>query len=88
MQILKDIEEIKFNKRDVYGTEMEVSEPIVMSSAAGWYVGAICKEDGIIQPFDRYTYYMSLDEAHVELISSSKFSAEVVGGLDPHMVVP
>ena len=88
MQILKDIEEIKFNKRDVYGTEMEVSEPIVMSSAAGWYVGAICKEGGIIQPFDRYTYYMSLDEAHVELISSSKFSSEVVGGLDPHMVVP
>jgi len=88
MKILKDVEDITFSKKDVYGTEMEVSEPIVMSSAAGWYVGAICKEDGIIQPFDRYTYYMSLDEAHVELISSSKFSSEVVGGLDPHMVVP
>ena len=87
MQILKDIEEIKFNKRDVYGTEMEVSEPIVMSSAAGWYIGAACKEHGMVQPFDRYTYYMSLDEAIAELNSSSRFSPmdEIV---DLHMVTP
>ena len=87
MQILKDIEEITFNKRDVFGTEMEVSEPIIMKSNAGWYVGAVCKEDGMVQPFDRYTYYMSLDEAHVELNSSSRFSPmdEIV---DIHMVTP
>ena len=87
MQILKDIEEITFNKRDVFGTEMEVSAPIVMKSAAGWYVGAVCREDGMVQPFDRYTYYMSLDEAIVELNSSSRFSPmdEIV---DLHMVTP
>ena len=87
MQILKDIQDITFNKRDVFGTEMEVSAPIVMKSAAGWYVGAVCREDGMVQPFDRYTYYMSLDEAHVELNSSSRFSPmdEIV---DLHMVTP
>ena len=88
MKILKDVEDITFSKKDVYGTEMEVSEPIVMSSAAGWYVGAVCREDGMIQPFDRYTYYMSLDEAHTELNSSIKFSSEVVGELDLHLVTP
>ena len=87
MQILKDIQDITFNKRDVFGTEMEVSAPIVMKSAAGWYVGAVCREDGMVQPFDRYTYYMSLDEAIVELNSSSRFSPmdEIV---DLHMVTP
>ena len=87
MKILKDVEDIKFTQKDVYGTEMEVSEPIVMSSAAGWYVGAVCKEYEILQPFDRYTYYMSLDDAIIELNSSSKFSPmdEIV---DLHMVTP
>ena len=87
MQILKDIQDITFNKRDVFGTEMEVSAPIVMKSGAGWYVGAVCREDGMVQPFDRYTYYMSLDEAIVELNSSSRFSPmdEIV---DLHMVTP
>ena len=87
MKILKDVEDITFSKKDVYGTEMEVSEPIVMSSAAGWYVGAVCREDEMVQPFDRYTYYMSLDEAIIELNSSSRFSPmdEIV---DIHMVTP
>ena len=35
MQILKDVQNITFNKQDVFGTVMEVSEPIVMASAAG-----------------------------------------------------
>ena len=78
MQTLKDVEDIKFSKKDVYGTEMEVSEPIVMSSAAGWYVGAVCREDGMIQPFDRYTYYMEQYEAETELLSSNNFESEVV----------
>ena len=78
MQILKDVEDITFSKKDVYGTEMEVSEPIVMSSAAGWYVGAVCREDGMIQPFDRYTHYMEQSDAETELFSSNNFESEVV----------
>ena len=78
MKILKDVEDIKFTQKDVYGTEMKVSEPIVMSSAAGWYVGAICKEDGFVQPFDRYTHYMEKSEAELELHSSTEFTSEVV----------
>ena len=78
MQILKDIQDIKFTKQDVFGTVMEVSEPIVMASAAGWYVGAVCKEDGLVQPFDRYTYYMEQFEAETELLSSNNFESEVV----------
>ena len=75
---LKDIQDIKFNKQDVFGTEMVVSEPIVMASAAGWYVGAVCREDGFIQPFDRYTHYMEQSEAETELLSSNNFESEVV----------
>ena len=68
MQTQKKIEDIKFTKvvpPSVFGSEMEVSEDIVMASAAGWYVGAICKEDdGFIQPYDRYTdYYATPEEA-------------------------
>ena len=47
---------------------MLVSEPIVMASAAGWYVGKICKEDGFVQPFDRFTdYFATPEEAQVVL---------------------
>ena len=68
MQILKDVQNITFNKQDVFGTVVEVSEPIVMASAAGWYVGAICKEGGLVQPFDRYTeYFTTSDEAQSAL---------------------
>ena len=64
MQIQKKIEDIKFTPMTVFGEEMEVSENIVMASAAGWYVGAICKEGGFIQPYDRYTdYYATPEEA-------------------------
>ena len=65
MQIQKKIEDITFTPMTVFGEEMEVSENIVMASAAGWYVGAICKEDdGFIQPYDRYTdYYATPEEA-------------------------
>ena len=65
MQIQKKIEDIKFTPMTLFGEEMQVSENIVMASAAGWYVGAICKEDdGFIQPYDRYTdYYATPEEA-------------------------
>ena len=63
MEFAKKIEDINFEKINSYGEMIEVSEPIVMASAAGWYVGAICKEDGIIQPYDRYTQYMTKELA-------------------------
>jgi len=65
MKIHKEIEEINFRTVNVYGEEMEVSENIVMASAAGWYVGAICKDpelDGMVVPFDRYTDYVATPE--------------------------
>ena len=67
MQVQKKIEDINFEKINSYGEMIEVSEPIVMASAAGWYVGAICKEDGFIQPYDRYTEYMTQEKAQVVL---------------------
>ena len=66
MQIAKNIKDIEFKNTNVWGTEMPVSEPIVMASAAGWYVGAICKDPdcgGMIVPFDRYTDYMTQENA-------------------------
>ena len=75
MKIAKNIKEIKFNDTNVFGTEMPVSEPIVMASAAGWYVGAICKDpdcDGMIVPFDRYTEYMTQESAQKCLDTSIK----------------
>ena len=68
MQIQKKIEDIKFTPMTVFGEEMEVSEDIVMASAAGWYVGAICKTDGFVEPFDRFTdYFATPEEANVVL---------------------
>ena len=64
MKFAKNIKDIEFNDTNVYGTWMPVSEPIVMASAAGWYVGAICKEDGMVMPYGRYTgYYATPEEA-------------------------
>ena len=63
MKILKNIKDIEFNKVTMYGEEIELSEPIVMASAAGWYVGKVCKEDGFVQPYDRFTEYMTQEEA-------------------------
>ena len=37
-----------------------------MASAAGWYVGAVCKDpdcDGMIVPYNRYTDYMTQENA-------------------------
>ena len=75
MKFAKDIKEIKFEKINSYGEWIEVSEPIVMASAAGWYVGAICKDpdcDGMIVPFDRYTEYMTQETAQKCLDTSIK----------------
>ena len=67
MKFAKNIKDIEFNTVNVYGEEMEVSEPIVMASAAGWYVGKVCKEDGFVQPYDRFTEYMTQEKAQVVL---------------------
>ena len=63
MKFAKNIKEIKFNTVTMYGEEIELSEPIVMASAAGWYVGKVCKEDGFVQPYDRFTQYMTQEQA-------------------------
>lgn len=70
MEFTKKLKDIKFNKVVSYGEEIEVSENIVMSSAAGWYVGAICKEDGMIMPYDRYTGYYATPEEAAKLLES------------------
>ena len=75
MKFAKEIKDIKFSYQSVYGETMKVSEPIVMASAAGWYVGAICKDpdcDGMIVPFDRYTEYMTQESAQKCLDTSIK----------------
>ena len=42
------------------------SGPLVMASAAGWYVGQVCREcdyPDFLQPYDRLTEYMSERDA-------------------------
>ena len=70
MKSVKNIIDIEFNDTNVYGTMMPVSEPIVMASAAGWYVGAVCKDPdcgGMIVPYNRFTEYMTQEKAQVVL---------------------
>ena len=63
MKVAKDFDKIQWTEEDVFGTKMKVSEPLAMASAAGWYVGQICKEDDFPMPFDRFTEYMSKEDA-------------------------
>ena len=73
MQIQKKIEDIKFTPMTLYGEEMQVSENIVMASAAGWYVGAVCKDPdcgGAVVPFDRYTDYYATPEEAEQLLEA------------------
>ena len=66
MKILKDIKDITF-----CGGDFPISEPIVMASAAGWYVGEVCKDPdcgGMIVPFDRYTDYCETSEDAEKLL--------------------
>ena len=61
---------------------MKVSEDIVMASAAGWYVGTVCKEFGFIQPFDRHTgYFKTSDEAQAILDSGEIPVCSVCDGI-------
>jgi len=61
-KVQKEIKEIEFNTVTMYGETMEVSEPIVMASAAGWYVGKVCKAEYGIEPYDRFTEYFATPE--------------------------
>ena len=81
MKFAKEIKDIKFSYQNVYGETMKVSEPIVMASAAGWYVGAICKDPdcgGMIVPFDRYTDYMTQENAQKCLDTASELGGFAV----------
>jgi hypothetical protein len=70
MKLLKEVEDMVFDTQNVYGEEMEVSEPIVMASAAGWYVGAVCRGEYGIEPFDRYTEYHETSELAQKILAS------------------
>jgi len=70
MEIQKKIEDIAFGSETMYGETMEVSEPIVMASAAGWYVGKICKGKYGIEPYDRFTDYFVTPEEAFALLKS------------------
>ena len=51
------LKDIKFN-------EHGVSQPIVMQSSAGWYVGQVQKADFfLVVPYDRLSDYYSLEGA-------------------------
>ena len=82
MKFAKNIKDIEFNTVNVYGEEMEVSEPIVMASAAGWYVGKICKTDGFVEPFDRFTeYFATPEEANVVLTTPEEMGGFGITGM-------
>ena len=71
MKFAKNIKEIEFNTVTMYGEEIELSDPIVMASAAGWYVGAVCKDPdcgGMVVPYDRYTDYVATPEEAEKLL--------------------
>jgi hypothetical protein len=76
MKLLKEVKDMVFDTQNVYGEEMEVSEPIVMASAAGWYVGAVCKGEYGIEPFDRYSEYHETSELAQKILASELFDPE------------
>lgn len=60
MKILKEIKDIKFTDG--------ISEPIVMASNAGWYVGRVCNTESFLEPYDRMTgYFQTAREAQIKL---------------------
>ena len=74
MELAQNYDDIQWTEVEEYnnGTKLLISEPLVMSSAAGWYVGQICKEDDFPMPFDRFTEYMSKEDA-LELLKKEIF---------------
>ena len=81
MQITKKIKDIKFYElgtKDNDHCDYLVSELIVMQSAAGWYVGRVCKpvkeknNHNWLEPYDRNTGYYpdqnNAEEALTEMV--------------------
>ena len=72
MELAKKYNDIQWEEEVVYGTKMLVSEPLAMASAAGWQIGQLCKEGDFPMPFDRFTEYMSKEDA-LELLKKEIF---------------
>lgn len=54
------------------GDTLLLSELMVLKSAAGYYIGHLCKTiggeyDGLIEPYDRLTGYLSYEQAIKQL---------------------
>ena len=67
MQVWKS-DEIVFVETVSYGETLMVSQPLVMASAAGWYVGQVYKENGWVMPYDRLSGYFATPEEANELL--------------------
>ena len=65
MELAKNYNDIQWTETEMHnnGTKLLISEPLAMASAAGWYIGQLCKEDDFPMPFDRFTEYMSKEDA-------------------------
>ena len=65
MELAKNYNDIQWTETEMHnnGTKLLISEPLAMASAAGWYIGQLCKEDDFPMPFDRFTEYMSKKDA-------------------------
>jgi len=83
MKLLKDITDITFGPENPmeYGPfndpDMEVSEPLVMKSAAGWYIGSIARtpmelDDYLYEPYDRYTVYYNTSYEPEQMLRKSQ----------------
>ena len=92
MRLLKDIQDINFVPEHSlplsthHSPNMEVSEPIVMQSGAGSYIGSICRrpysdedaegtaltEDYLYEPYDRYTVYYGNSYEPEQLLRKSQ----------------
>lgn len=67
MELFRSLKDIAFKNN--------VSEPIVMRSNAGWYIGTIYNDDGLIMPNQRLTGYMSKDDAIAYLDTTPEVNA-------------
>ena len=69
MEIDKDEDQIIWHTE---GLPFPISEDLVMKSAAGWYIGQVCKDPdigGAIVPYDRESIYGTKEEARKWLAS-------------------
>jgi len=73
-------EEIKWEKQEFIdcGDTLVISKSTILRSAAGYYIGRLCKtikcansneRPGCIEPYDRMTGYMSYDKCVIYLNS-------------------